>query len=182
MADQKITELTAIGANVDPVDLVAIVDDPSGSPATKKATKSELLGGGFGCVFRALGTTVTTLVKDVWTTVIFNSETFDIGSNYSTATGLFTAPANGYYQFNAGVMVDSIVAGKRFVIALVIGSTNTTQAGIQTVAGKEGASVSDVFYLTAAQTVSVKAYHNDTANRDTDTGNEYTWFSGIRLA
>jgi hypothetical protein len=42
MANQKITELDAL-TEVDATDLLAIVDDPSGSPITKKITVSNLL-------------------------------------------------------------------------------------------------------------------------------------------
>jgi hypothetical protein len=39
MADQKITELTELTSPADE-DLLAIVDDPSGTPTTKKITKA----------------------------------------------------------------------------------------------------------------------------------------------
>ena len=41
MADQTITELTAIAA-VAGEDVIVIVDDPAGSPATRKATITQL--------------------------------------------------------------------------------------------------------------------------------------------
>lgn len=43
MANAKITQLTAL-TTVDGSDLLAIVDDPSGSPVTKKITRNNLLG------------------------------------------------------------------------------------------------------------------------------------------
>lgn len=46
MADKKITELTAIDA-VQPTDLIVVIDDPSGTPITKKATVNQLPGGSF---------------------------------------------------------------------------------------------------------------------------------------
>lgn len=45
MADQKITDLTAL-TTPDAGDLLAIVDDPGGTPVTKKITVADLLGGG----------------------------------------------------------------------------------------------------------------------------------------
>lgn len=60
MADAKISELTAIDA-VTGVDLLAVVDDPAGTPATKKATATQLKDFvvGAGSVSVASGKTLT---------------------------------------------------------------------------------------------------------------------------
>jgi len=42
MADQKITELTELAATPDDSDVLAIVDDPTGTPTTKKITAVNL--------------------------------------------------------------------------------------------------------------------------------------------
>lgn len=44
------------------------------------------------------------------TTVIFNSELYDTGNNYSTSTGLFTAPVTGFYRFSANLMYINLAA------------------------------------------------------------------------
>lgn len=41
------------------------------------------------------------------TTVPFNSESFDVGSNYNTATGEFVAPCDGLYHFASTVFLDN---------------------------------------------------------------------------
>lgn len=43
MADKKITELTALGAAPAGTDILPMVDDPGGSPVTKKVTVANLL-------------------------------------------------------------------------------------------------------------------------------------------
>lgn len=51
MADQKITDLTALAAPA-LTDLLAVVDDPSGTPATKKATIAAVLALGPTVLFQ----------------------------------------------------------------------------------------------------------------------------------
>lgn len=48
MADAKITQLEAL-TNVSPSDLLVVVDDPGGTPATRKATVANVMkaAGGF---------------------------------------------------------------------------------------------------------------------------------------
>jgi len=50
MADSKLTALTDIGANVDGNDLLYVVDDPSGTPASRKATVTEVVNAAGGLV------------------------------------------------------------------------------------------------------------------------------------
>ncbi len=48
-------------------------------------------------------------------TVVFDSETFDTGTNFNPATGRFTAPFTGDYHFNAWVTInDTGAAHVRF--------------------------------------------------------------------
>lgn len=49
--------------------------------------------------FRATGTANAAMTSQTWTTVGFNAEQYDTGNNFDGAT-TFTAPVNGFYQFN----------------------------------------------------------------------------------
>jgi hypothetical protein len=48
--------------------------------------------------------TISTL--DTYETILFNTELKDIGSNYNTSTGVFTAPVDGVYIFNFMIRIN----------------------------------------------------------------------------
>ncbi len=81
-----------------------------------------------------LATTVTDQTGDGTAyAVVPDAEMFDIGSNYSTSTGKFTAPADGYYQFNAVIALSVVLAGHtRFLGSLQVeaGSGAGTEARV----------------------------------------------------
>jgi len=58
MADAKITALTELTTIADE-DIVAVVDDPSGTPVTKKITVPNLLAGDWGSIYTQNGAGVT---------------------------------------------------------------------------------------------------------------------------
>lgn len=100
MADAKITELTEL---TDPIntDIIPIVDDPGGTPITKKVTLNNLL--------RGLFTKVATLASDATTGA--NTTPIDV-------TGLsWSFEANAVYQF--------------FWTGSISAAANTTGAGFQ---------------------------------------------------
>jgi hypothetical protein len=78
-----------------------------GNEAAGKVLTSDATGNaswqspGFNCAFHAtLGANqASTGAQDL---VVFNTELFDLGGNYNPATGKFTAPTTGVYQFNVG--------------------------------------------------------------------------------
>jgi hypothetical protein len=46
-----------------------------------------------------------TINNNTLTDVIFNTESFDPGSDYDNATGIYTVPVTGFYQVNFNVML-----------------------------------------------------------------------------
>lgn len=67
MADQKLTDLTELTAPV-AADLLYIIDDPAGTPTSKKATVANVVGDqGWGAITIIDGTGSQTLANQTWT-------------------------------------------------------------------------------------------------------------------
>jgi hypothetical protein len=64
--------------------------------------------------FHAILTNPTTIPSNVSTTVVFNSKDYDLASEYSATTGVFTATNDGYYIVNCGVEFWSLVGTTLF--------------------------------------------------------------------
>lgn len=119
MADQKITELTELAATPDSGDLVAVVDDPAGAPATKKITVANLTGSVATIELDNLGTTAinTSLISDA-------DSTDDLGSS-----SVFWANAyiDKIFAGEVGGGTSGVAAAN---VGLVIERTNASQNGI----------------------------------------------------
>ena len=90
MADKKVTQLTALTA-VANTDLLLIVDDPSGTPVSKKVEVGDVFGETAQTVFSSINISANTSAS---------SGTTKIGGN----TGTITAPSGS--TFTAGVVIN----------------------------------------------------------------------------
>ena len=76
-----------------------------------------------------------------WNTVIFNDDSttndtaFDVGTDYATGTGIFTAPADGKYLISAEVMLTNTNTTDGNIILKCI-TTNSAADGINQFAGR----------------------------------------------
>jgi len=98
MADKKITELTQLTA-LDPADLFVVVDDPTGTPITKRIAASDIFGNGISYI-----TTSTTRGATVLRSIL----TANVNANTASANTLIAAEfitnatatsANSEYQY-----------------------------------------------------------------------------------
>jgi hypothetical protein len=99
------------------------------------------------------------------TTIIFNSETYDSGSNYNVATGVFTAPVSGYYTFSSSFTIAAMSAqvcwGEWYKNAAVLMRFNR----FDTVSGSWSPSASIDVYLAANNTFAVRGVLVGTARK-----------------
>ena len=72
--------------------------------------------------FSARKTSAQSFTQNAFTKVIFNTEEFDTNSNYDTTNGRFTPTVAGYYQINAGVVLQTLIRGTSLVSIFKNGS------------------------------------------------------------
>jgi hypothetical protein len=111
----KVSQSTALGTN----DCITI-------------TPAGLLNRPLQCAFSAYLSTTKANVTGTGTVVgpvIFDTKLFDIGNDYSTSTGKFTAPINGIYHFTVCILYTNLVAGAGYASSAVNVRVNGT-AGV----------------------------------------------------
>jgi hypothetical protein len=119
----------------------------------------------------ATGTSASTMVVD--------TEQYDLGSNFNTSTYTFTAPYNGIYHFDAGVHIAA--AGDQLTnIRLAVGGTEVRR-GMQIGSGAAGGNQSFVLsadvQLSATNTVTI-VVQTPTATRTLTAGANLSYFTG----
>lgn len=118
-------------------------------------------------------TTAQSLASSTVNTLIFNSENVDIGAAFDNATGIFTAPVTGLYEFNLSASLQNNASGSWTLNGVYFSKNNATAAGASrfdcTTGGVSAGSLvnagSNAFIcggsilvsLTAADTMRVKA-------------------------
>ena len=142
MADQRITELDAL-TTAESTDILPIVDDPSGSPVTKKITTGNIVSS-----LKATGAEINTGTEDAKIVtpkaiadskvfynvrckvrltsnqnitanneaiLAFATKDFDTGGDFDNANYKFTAPVTGYYMIVANVLFNVTADGDRLI-------------------------------------------------------------------
>lgn len=168
MADSKITGLTADTApSTD--DLVTTINDPGGTPANRKVTVANFMTQANmknPYKFSVSRAAAATTGNGAFAKVVWDTEAFDTNSNF--ATGTYTAPVAGFYQFNACI---NPIAGTVNIISLFKNGAEFRRGGQIVTAG--GISVGVLVQLAASDTVDIYAYGNAANTIDVTAGLNY---------
>ena len=105
------------------------------------------LGGEFSA-FKAFRSATVAISSSTWTTVVFNTESFDTNSFYDASTGIFTPTVAGYYQLNCSVSLQGFPAS-RWLVAFYNGTTRLYKGDLNGVSSSDFMcqSGSGVFYF-----------------------------------
>lgn len=120
-------------------------------------------------------------------TVVFDTERYDIGGNFNTTTGVFTAPYTGKYLLTATIQPEQIDATQTDYIFNMQTSNNTynllrSQQGVIRISASytaiNGAVMADMDAGDTAQvTISITQGGGKTV--DINASSTYNWFSGM---
>jgi hypothetical protein len=134
-----------------------------------------------GPAFRAYRSTNQSINNVTVTKIIFDGEDFDTNSNYDTSNGRFTPTVAGYYQINAGFILNTTTNP----VALNIKKNTTTVVdtcgGFQSAQLSAAATGSICLYMNGSTDyVEVYAYHASGSAKDIF-GAQYSTFSACMV-
>jgi len=129
--------------------------------------------------------------NNTWTTCTFQSTDYNFGTCWNTATGLYTAPSTGYYNFNVSMSLYNPTA-RNFMVRITR-QLSTSAADLKQSRREDGADgkqdlqtvhVNAVMYLTAGQYVAFQGYieQDSSTDRRILTGQNITYVKGERIA
>ena len=106
---------------------------PSSNPAADRtltvdgSADGNIVPSNYGNFFKAYSSGATTVATSTTTTIIPNTEVYDVGSAYNTSTGKFTPNVAGYYWVKAHVMwaTTSSATNNKYYTAMIF--KNTTE-------------------------------------------------------
>ena len=128
-------------------------------------------------------------IGTAYTTLQFDTENFDVGSNFNTGTYTFTAPVDGKYLLTAMVGVSQVPTNaQRFILQIAMSgqnfsdSTTTDQFDAAFGSQKTTFKISGIADMDANDTAYVRVYQfTGTQQTDINSDNTYTEFAGIFL-
>ncbi len=175
---------TFTGTPTLPTGTVAVTQSASDN-STKVATTAyvEAAVAGTKARVRAYKSGGNQQIDTAYEKVLFESESFDTGSNFASST--FTAPRTGYYLITANGDGDSNSSngGRSTSIAIykdgvIYSSTSTNRT--DAAAALSGITITDVLYLTATQTIEIYA-KSATESADFFSGEQYTFVTIMEM-
>ena len=117
-------------------------------------------------------------------TVVFDTESYDIGGNYDTSNGKFVVPITGIYHFDVNFYVSAIEGADWVSTYIFVDGTQTSRTIRDPQNSSYGAPwLSDNLQLTAGQEVTARlgTFNDNSITLHGDGGGSITNFSGYLI-
>ena len=113
--------------------------------------------------------------------LILDAESYDLGSNWDTTNGRFTAPVTGYYQVNLKIHFQNVDAGGVYIALIYVNGALYSYAQQYAHASTDdpSAHVSDLVPATAGQFI--EAYVDCTTTESIAVGQPYYTYMSVHL-
>ena len=171
MTDLKLSALTAL-ATPNQEDLLFVVDDPGGSPLSRKSTIQQVQAG-MGVGAKAKATTDQTIGDDTWTAVALDLEDFDDAAYHDTVTNnsRMTIPSgyDGRYLLVGHVHWSAPNDTKPYLTGIYKNGTLLDQgAGVSVAGSVASIQCTIIDNAVAGDYYELYAYQNSGGNEDTN--------------
>ncbi len=136
------------------------------------------------CAKAYLSADQSNLDQNTWIRVTFNTESYDVGSNFDLVNSRFVAPITGYYQVNACVVWEwgDMTIDTAYRAAIYINdiprAQHITHASLEELLCN---SISNVMYVEAEQRVEIYVYHSAGDNLQDIAGGDINTFMSVAL-
>lgn len=132
--------------------------------------------------FRAYRQAAANSGNGAFAAIVFDNKTYDTGTNFSTGTGLFTAPVAGFYQFNA--QAEGASSSVEWAISLYKNGSEVSRGSrTKSSTSLPASTVSDCIQLSANDTVGVYCFATSTTALDVSGSPDVNnYFSGFLVS
>ena len=139
--------------------------------------------------FRVLSADMTNILRNQYVNIQFNSELFDIGSNFDTSTYTFTAPVTGKYFLGTQILFQSVPAAGTYLGVRVETSNHGYWSYLHSLTPMDAdatyyhVTTAGVYDMDASDTAYVRLYLNDAATGSNvlDINSGATLFTGMLI-
>jgi len=125
----------------------------------------------------------TGIVTNTYTTMEFDTEYFDVGSDFNTGTYTYTVPADGKYLINLSGSIVNLNQDVYMAVAILVGGVIKRRSLVYYGGNSQTKTtcISALLNLSGSDTVTFQIAHNHGSDRQTLAG-AYDWFSIAKLA
>jgi len=136
--------------------------------------------------YRSTNQTITTIT---YTTVVFDTVTYNVGSAYNTGTGIFTCPESGKYLVTGNVMWNTTGASASYYIFIFKTTTapattemTRSHMNIPAICDKLNMNTTAIIDCAATDTLYIQVYHASGGNKNITADGRVLNFSIMKIA